>query len=152
MKSKTFLIGGVLAALFSASAAAKDAQSSAQQIEDIRRVFFMPVATNSLCPEVYRVSAETFAAFRNSALTYLDYLQASAAPAEKPQFDKARAEITGTDIPAPFLAKATKIYRGYSPAEAHSLFCARLNRMFEADVMAVYMRQEQKRRGESKSN
>ena len=152
MKFKTFLIAGVLSAVFSASAAAKGAQSSAQQIEDIRRKFFMPVATNSLCPEEYRVSAEKFTAFRSSALTYLDYLEASAELAVKPQFEKARTEITGTDIPASFLAEATKIYRKYPPADAHSLFCARLDRMFGTDIIKVLMREEQKRRGESKSD
>jgi len=86
------------------------------------------------------------------ALSYLDYLQASAEPAAKPKFEKTRTEIAGTDIPASFLAESTKIYRKYPPAEAHSLFCARLNRMFEADIIGVLMREEQKRRGEAKSD
>jgi hypothetical protein len=151
MKPKTFLIVGVVSAVFSASAADKGAPSSAKKIEDIRRSFFMPVATNSLCPEEYRVSAEKFTAFRISALTYLDYLQATAEPAAIPQFEKARTEITGTDVPASFLAQATKIFRKYSPTEANGLFCARLNRMFEADIIGTLMREEQKRRGEAKS-
>jgi hypothetical protein len=150
MKIKTFLIVGVLSAAFSANAAEKGAPSGAQKIEDIRRSFFMPVATNSLCPEEYRVSPERFASFRESALTYLDYLQATAEPTAKPQFEKARTEILGTDIPASFLTRATKIYRKYSPAEAESLFCARLDRMFEGDIIGMLMREEQKRRGEVK--
>ncbi|MYM94053.1 hypothetical protein [Duganella vulcania] len=148
MKFKTFLIASALSVGFSASAATKDEQSGIKQIEDIRRSFFMPVATNSLCPEEYRVSAEKFAAFRSNALMYLDYLQASVDLSAKPQFESARTEITGNDIPATFLAKATKIYRKYPPAEAQSLFCASLNRMFDGEIIELLMRGEQKRRGE----
>ena len=85
-------------------------------------------------------------------LTYLDYLDASAEQAVKPQFEKARWEITGASIPASFLAESTKIYRSYPPAEAHGLFCTRLNRMFDTniDIMGILMRQEQKRRSQSR--
>lgn len=152
MKFKTFLIASVLSAVFPVSAAIKGAQSSAKQIEDIRRSFFMPVATNSLCPEEYRVSTQKFSAFRSSALTYLDYLEASADPSTKPQLESVRAEITGTDIPATYLSKATNIYRKYPPAEAQNLFCTKLNRMFEGEIIKMLMREEQKRRGELKSD
>jgi hypothetical protein len=154
MKIKTFVIAGALPAIFLVSAVAKSAEPSAKQVEDIRRQFFMPVATNSLCPEEYRVSGEKFAAFRNSVLTYLDYLHGSAEEQAKPQFETARAEITGADIPAPFLAESTKIYRSYPPDQARFFFCQRLNRMFDMniDMMGMMMRQEQKRRGESRSD
>lgn len=152
MKFKTFLIIFLLSTAFSASAADKPAQFHAQKIEAIRRSFFMPVAANSLCPEEYRVSAEKFTTFRNSALTYLDYLQVTAEPATKQQFEKARMEITGADIPASFLTQATRIYHKYSPAEANSLFCEKLNRMFEGDIIGMLMREEQRRRGEVNSD
>lgn len=114
----------------------------------------MPIATNTLCPEEYRISAEKLASFRAGVLTYLDYLHASAEPAAKPQFEKARVEIMGPDIPASFVAESTRIYRKYPPAEAQSLFCTRLNRMVDTniDIMDMMMRADQKRRGESRSN
>jgi hypothetical protein len=152
MKFNTFLIVIVLSVTSSVSAAEKGAQPNAQKIDDLRRSFFMPVAANSLCPKEDQVSAEKFAAFRSGALVYLDYLQATAEPTEKQQFEKARMEITGTDIPDPFLARATKIYHKYSPAEAHSLFREKLNRMFEGDIIEMLMRREQKRRSEAKSD
>lgn len=154
MKLKTFFIAGAALAVVSVTASAKGTQSSAQQIEDLRRKFFMPVATNSLCPEKYRVSAEKFAAFRTSALTYLDYLHASAEQSDNPQFEKVRAEITGTDIPPSFLSESTKIYRSYPPAEAQSLFCTRLNRMVDTniDIMGMLMREGQKHRGEPRAD
>lgn len=154
MTLKNLFIAGALPAMFLVSSAANAAGSSTKQVEDLRGQFFMPAATNALCPQEQRVSTEKFEAFRSSVLTYLDYLHASAEQEARPQFEKARAEIAGADIPAPFLDQATKIYRSYSPAEAEFFFCAKLNRMFDltTDIVNMTMAEEQKRRGKAGAN
>jgi hypothetical protein len=149
MNIKPFLIAGALYALCAVDASAKGPPSLAKHVDDVRAKFFMPVSTNSLCPSKFHVSAEKLDAHRSSALTYLDFLQASAGPGEQMQVAKARAEISAGNIPPSFLAESTKIYRRYTPAQAESLFCTRLNRMFDANIaiMGMLLRDEQKRRG-----
>ncbi len=149
MKLKTIFMACTLHALLCTPATAKGTPSTAEQIEDARRKFFMPLATNSLCPAEYRVGDEKLEAQRRSVLTYLDYLQAVGPQTATAQFTQVRAEISSGAIAPAFLAEATKIFKSYPPAESRSLFCARLTRMIDTsiDMMGILVVEDRKRRG-----